>query len=593
MKRILRLTLSSAMLLSMVACSSDDNAAETTENGTEENIGTNTYTPGTYTIETTGHNGKMVVDVTFDEESIKDIVVGENEETGFMGDQAFEHMISNIVTRQSLDVDALSGATVSGLAVRNAVTEAVEEAGGSKDALQIPAEEDDTKYEDATTEVVVIGSGAAGMAATMQAEELGLDVILVEQLGLIGGSSVRAGYMVGGDTIVQEEQGIDFTTEDWVDHIVKPREGVDIGLWDEEAALQAAKNDGENIDWLYNLGVEFGPVNLEWQHYGPEGSRLGPFVMEAMQKNLDEKDMDYRLNTRATEFIMEDEAVVGVTVEAPNGENYDIYADAVIVATGGYNASQDMVEKYDPEHAGFPTDVSIGSDGSGMNMVEDIGGVLVYMDQSNYHGLAAMWNGASRSLTLPAGNGALAVNAEGDRYADESGSYELLTQGTMAQENNTAYCIMDQELMDLDVIQHDTGLSNVKEMWVKADTLEELAKELGIDYAGLKETVDNYTSYVENEEDLEFGKNPQFMRSDFTNPPFYGVEASVETHTNHGGILTDRESHVLDENEAIIPGLFAAGETSASKTTGAFTYRTSIDQGRRSAMKIYEMLKNN
>lgn len=598
MKRFLVLMLSIIMILSMVGCSNNDNEEVNDTGSTDETQevkeGDNSYEAGTYTIETTGHNGVFDVDVVFDEDEIVDIIAGDNQETGFMADSAFEDMISNIIDRQSLDVDTISGATVSGLAIRTAVGKAVEEAGGDKAALDIPAEEDKTVYEDVNADVVVIGSGAAGMAATMQADELGMNVILVEQLGLLGGSSVRAGYMVGGDTKVQKEQDIDFSVQDWIDYMVKPRpEKNDLGLYHEESSLEMASNAGKNIDWLYDLGVEFGPVNLDWQHYGPEGARVGPYAMNAFKENLDEKDIDYRLNTKAIDIIMEDGKAKGISVEAPDGSNYNINADSVIVATGGFFGNKEMVEKYDPDHAQFPTDVSIGADGSGMLMAEDIGGVLKYMDQANYHGMAASWNGASRSLTLPAGNGALAVNAEGKRYANEAGAYELLTKGTMDQENSIVYCIMNQELMDLDVIKNDHGLSNIVEMYEVADTIEELAEKLGIDKEGLKNTVNDYESYVENGEDLEFGKDPLFMRSDFASGPYYGVEASVENHTNHGGIVVDGDNHILNGEDQIIPGLFAAGECAASRVQGFYTYQACIETGRMSAKTAHEEMSGN
>ncbi|NLJ58622.1 MAG: FAD-dependent oxidoreductase, partial [Tissierellia bacterium] len=513
MKRIIALIICVMMFLSLVACSAP---ADPVENETGEDLAdTETelnndrkFEPGTYTVEVMGHNGRFNMDVIFDEDSIVDIIVGENNESGFMGTMAINDMVSKILERQSLEVDALSGATVTGSVVRGGVAQAVTEAGGNVDDLMIPPEPDTRAWEDTTADVVVVGSGAAGMAATIQAEELGMDVILVEQLGLIGGSSVRAGYMVGGDTIVQKNQGIDFSVQDWVDIMVKPRDTTDIGLYQEASSLRMARNAGKNIDWLYELGVEFGPVNLEWQHYGPDGARVGPYAMSAFQKALDERDIDYRLNTRATKIIMEDGAVKGITVISPNDIEYNIYADAVILATGGFFANQEMVEKYDPEHAQFPTDVCIGADGSGMLMAEEVGAVLKYMDQANYHGIAAFWNGASRSLSLPAGNGAIAVNKDGQRYANEAGAYELLTEGTMAQENSTVYTIMDQTIMDLDVIKNDHGLSNIIEMYEVADTVEELAEKLGIDPEGLRTTIDNYGSYVRNGEDLEFGKDP-------------------------------------------------------------------------------------
>jgi len=172
---------------------------------------------------------------------------------------------------------------------------------------------------------------------------------------------------------------------------------------------------------------------------------------------------------------------------------------------------------------------------------------------------------------------------------NEAGPYELLTKGTMEQDE--AFCIMDQTLMDLDVIKADTGLSNIVEMYEVADTVEELAQKLGIDPAGLKATIEKYGQDVRDGKDTEFGKDPQFMRGDFSTPPYYGVKSTVENHTNHGGIVVDIENKVLDANGGIIKGLYAIGECSASHIQGFYTYQDCIHNGRVVAQVIAEELK--
>ncbi len=588
MKRILIFTLT-ALLLLMTACAETQTQAppQETEPPAQppEPVAepTSGYTPGIYEIEVTGHNGKMNVRVEFDENSIKDIVMGENQESGYIGERAFEAIRDGVLSRQSLNVDTIAGATVTCAAVRSAVSKAVTEAGGDPSKLNEPAPADTTAYADETTQVVIVGSGAAGLATAIQAEELGLKVILIEKLGLLGGSSVRAGYMVGGDSSVQKAQGIDFSAEDWT-NMMQRRDVMDHGLWQPESALAMSSAAGDNITWLDEMGVEFGEVNLKWQHYGPGGARVGPYAVTAMHNRMDERGIDYRLNTEATEIIMDGDKAVGVKVTSSNGQEYNIMADAVVLATGGYFANKAMVEQYDPEHADLLTDVCIGADGSGMLMAEAIGAELKYMHESSYHGMATVWGGCSRSLTLPAGNGGIAVNKTGQRYVNEAGAYEALAAGTLAQDE--AFCIMDQTLMDLDVIKADKGLACIVEMYEIADTLDELAAKLGIDPEGLKATVEKYGEYVRNGKDEDFDKDPQFMRSDFTTPPYYGVKNVVENHTNHGGIVVTIENKAMTAAGDVIPGLYAVGECAASHIQGYYTYQACIHNGRVSARVI-------
>ena len=549
-----------------------------------------TFTPGIYTVDTLGHNGAMTVEVTFDEHSITDIKVPVHAETRRIGDISMNTVIDEILERQSLDVDTVAGATVSGAVVRAAVRKAVEQAGADPAKLMIPKAKDETVYQDETTQVVIVGSGVAGLVTAVEAQAQGLDIILIEQLGFLGGSSIRAAYMVGGGSSVQKAQGIDYGVENWQAFQVKPRTSTAAELYQEASAIKLSAEAGNNISWMADLGVPFGDVNLYFQHYGPNGERIGSYVVETLQRVLEEKGVDFRLNTRATSLLTEDGRVCGVTVVSPNGQEYKIKAEDVVLCTGGFFANQAMVDEYDPAHAMFKTDVSIGADGSGMKMAEAVGAQLGWMDQGNYHGLATFWNGASRGLTLPAGNGCVAVNKEGKRYANEAGNYELLAAGTIAQ-GGTVYTIMDQKLMDLDVIRQDHGLSAVPDIWVKADTLEELADKLGIEKEGFLKTMADYATYVANGEDPEFGKTEAYLRSDFTTGPFYGCESHVENHTNHGGIVVDIDNHALTAEGKIIPGLFAVGECAATHIQGIYTYSAAVGNGRFTAQLIASELK--
>ena len=205
------------------------------------------------------------------------------------------------------------------------------------------------------------------------------------------------------------------------------------------------------------------------------------------------------------------------------------------------------------------------------------------MAQANYHGLAAMYNGASRSLQTPLNNGAIVVNAEGKRFVNEKASYTEVAFSILEQEGGYAYCVMDQTMMDFDSIKNDVGLSAITDMYVQADTLEELAGLLGIDPEGLAATVEAYSQFVKNGVDEEFGKPSDYLNSDYLTPPYYGVKASPETHTVHGGVVVDTYTHVLDSEGRIIPGLLAVGEVTASHVRGASTNSVNVAAGRLAA----------
>ena len=548
------------------------------------------FTAGTYPVTVTGHNGPMTVEVTFGENTIEAIAVTAQSESPALGTVAMDDVTAQILANQSLDVDMVAGATISGAALLQAVKTAVADAGGDAAAFSAPVEREQPSTQDVTCDVVVVGSGSAGMAAAAEAGELGLNVILVEQLGLLGGSSVRTGFLNGGGTKVQAEKGISYTTEQMVDYFVSSGEEGD-PLYNAETARLIGEEAGKNIDWLYEtVGVSFGEVKNEFQHRGPNAARLGPYLISGLQSYLDQLGVEYRLNTTAKEILMENGAVSGLRVENAAGP-YTIHTKNVILATGGYFGSQEMVAQYNPAFVGYPTDVCKGADGSGMKMAESVGGVLIEMDKANYHGIATTYNGGSRSMQTAINSGAIIVNAEGKRFVNEKAAYETVAFAVLEQTDGHAFCILDQTLMDYDSIKNDVGLSGITEMYTKADTLEELVEKMGIDAEGLKATLESYKTYVANGEDAEFGRAASSMNSDLSTPPYYAVLGSPETHTVKGGVVVDQNAHALDSQGAQIPGLYAAGEVAASHVNGASTNTVCVVMGRIAAQQVAESLK--
>jgi len=512
------------------------------------------FTPGTYTATVAGHNSDFEIKVTFSETAITAIEMGEHEENHSVGDRAVWDLTEEIIANQTLNVDAIAGATVTSRGFVAAVGDAVEQAGGSVAAMQTPAAKDMTTPADEKVDVVVVGGGSAGLAAAIEAHQQGLDVVLLEQLGILGGASGRAGYVFGAGTDVHAEQGIEFSVEDMVN----------FSKITDEKTIQFLKDSRDDTNWLNSMGVEFGPINLNYQMYGPNGARLGGYFTEGLRAYMDANNIDYRLNSRGDKLVTDETGkVTGVVVEAPNGEFYTLTADAVVLATGGFFASEEITEKYFPGFGKNPFDCGIGADGSGMLMAEAVGAQLVGMDYANFHAIAGFYRGASRSLTLIAGNGGIAVNSKGERFFNEAGDYTQFTHAAMEQDRVVA--LFDSVIADLDVIKGDVGCAATWGMYTVCDTLEEAAAAMNVDYEGLKASIDAYAADFAASEADDFGKNPTYMRSNLLNPPYYVCETLVENHTTYGGILTLDDTTVVDAEGNAIPGLYAAGECTQKK----------------------------
>jgi len=153
------------------------------------------------------------------------------------------------------------------------------------------------------------------------------------------------------------------------------------------------------------------------------------------------------------------------------------------------------------------------------------------------------------------GDGAILVNAEGKRFIDEVGTRDVVSAAEIAQTGSYSYLIVDQAMVDASsVIQ---GYIN-KGFTVEGEDYAALAEALGIDAAAFEETMTNWNSYVEAQEDPDFG------RTSFANPldtaPYYAIKVTAGIHHTMGGLKIDSSTEVLDTDGNVIPGLFAAGE---------------------------------
>lgn len=168
-------------------------------NAEERSTGTGQYKAGTYTASAQGNNGPVELEVTFTADAISSVVVKNQQETEAIASAPLTSIPQAIVDGQTLAVDVVSGATHTSEAILAAAEDCVAQAGGNVEALKTAGNKTAAEKEAKTldTDLVVVGGGAAGMAATIRAEELGLNVVLVEKMSFMGGAiSISGGNQV-------------------------------------------------------------------------------------------------------------------------------------------------------------------------------------------------------------------------------------------------------------------------------------------------------------------------------------------------------------------------------------------------------------
>lgn len=607
-KKLLALSMSLAMLAAAAGCTAKP-AAEA--DATTAAAGDSLYIPGTYTAVGQGMGGDVTVSVTFSEDQILEIVVGDNNETDGIKETPIERIPAMIIEHQSLAVDAITGATLTSDAILEAVADCVTQAGGDAAALknkkiELTAGEQIEK----TADIIVIGGGGAGLSAAVAASDLGASVILIEKTAALGGNTILAGgpynaadperqaavpaagqaAMDGIQKLLDtpanndlHQYYIDQLKEDLevynasdkthlfdsvALHILQTYDGGDY-VGDLELIEKLCTESLDTAHWLEDNG-------LVWQD---EITTVAGGLWPRAHKPINNAGTDYinanrdRALANGTEIILECKAnslifdngkVTGVMAEMSDGTPVILNAEKnVILASGGFAANKEMRKLYNPSLIeSLGTTNNPANVGDGITMAQEVGANLVGMEwiqclplgDPSTGGLNGWIGGEGVELYYQ-------INKDGVRFMAEDGRRDVMTAALLEQEDAYSYVITDSKGVQPDgsTLWGDDVETLVENGTVfRADTIEELAEQIGIDPAVLVETHNNFNSYVQTGIDPEFGRT--LFGEEILDTPFYASPRMPTVHHTMGGVQINLNGEVLDESGTPIPGLYAAGE---------------------------------
>ncbi len=461
----------------------------------------------------------------------------------------------------------------------------VEENGLDENGEAEAPEEEETVMD---TEVLVVGGGGAGLAAAIEAAEEGASVILVEKLSILGGSTLLSGGILhAAESPVQERAGIEEPWEDFAEYWMEMSEGDA----DEEMVNYIAQNSGENIAWLEEKGVVFGEdltaegiSPAKRGHHAEDG---GFGLIRPLEEVARDLGVEIILNTTVTDLILDDDgAVIGAEGENSDGETLTFNAKAVVLATGGFSQSPEMIDEYAPVASGQFCYAASGNVGDGLRMAREAGADIVAKDGViGFRGVSP-----DRSYRDPLGGLVfypnLYVDESGQRFMNEANYYALMYEDMVENESDKFYSIFSGE------VPAEALEEGIEDGYVfKAESFEELAEAMGVPVDDFLETVERFNELAEIGEDEDYG-NPAIATIE--EGELYALTVLPATLGSFGGPRVNMQGEVLDPDGNPIKGLYAAGEVAngqlyksvypASGTSITAVFVLARDAGREAAM---------
>ncbi|MHB8076397.1 FAD-dependent oxidoreductase [Desulfosporosinus fructosivorans] len=437
------------------------------------------------------------------------------------------------------------------------------------------------------SDVIVVGGGPAGLSAAIAAAEAGAKVVVFEKTNTTGGAGNMGMGPLGIETRIQREQLIDITREEAFNMFMEyTHYRVDARL-----VQTYLDKSADTIQWLEDMGVEFigafkyfSGSEQTWHIVKPPSGIPGPRAASTMFKIMTERaqelGVEFHLETSVKKLMIEDGKIVGAIAEDKNGEQIEARGKAVTVNTGGFGDNPEMIKKFTGFEVGkdfFPFRVP-GVVGEGLKMCWEVGATqsdinveMIYQIPDNINWFVL--DGVMRQPNL-------LVNQRGERFMNEYQLENTTFAGNAIarQPGKFAYVIMDEAIkknyqkngLDLVSVVHSAhiidgfdfesqrAVDSKYPYFFVADSIEELAEQIGIDTDALVGTVDEYNEMCEVHNDSMFHKQQRYLRP-IGKGKIYAAKFFPAAYGSLGGIKINYKGEVLNDNDEKIEGLYGAG----------------------------------
>lgn len=555
MRKITTIILSFIMILSLVACGN----TKKVESGLKD---------GQYKSIQDGHNGKIEVSLEVKNGKAEKAEIIKQDETPGLGTEAIEKIVKQFNEDKSLNLDDVTGATVSSKAVKNGLKDLMKQAGATEEMLKTSEKKTERKIKDSyECDVVIIGAGGAGLSAAIEAAENGAKVIVIEKASLAGGNTLVSG---GGINVAGSKHQKDRNIEDSAQKFYEDTLKAGDNMADPKLVKVMADNSLDAANWLINdIHVEFMEDRL--QQFGghsvpralvPVGNK-GTELINKLLKKAEKLNVEVLYDTPAVEIFEEKGAATGI--KAKNG-NKDINIKAnkgVIIASGGFASNVEMRKKYNKNYdERFKTTATQFSTGDGIVMAEKLGAKLRDMDYIQVYPTCNPKTGIISYVANSRFDGAILVNQKGERFVNEMGRRDEISNAILKQDDSVAYLVWGNEIESVgkmtEIHKKEFEKMESEDLIYSSDNLEDLSKHFNINVENFTKTINKFNSYVEKETDPDFDKTGAFKP--IKTGKFYIQKIAPSTHHTMGGIVINEKAQVINKDGKVIKNLYAAGE---------------------------------
>jgi fumarate reductase flavoprotein subunit len=445
-------------------------------------------------------------------------------------------------------------------------------------------------------DAIIVGAGGAGLTAAIQAHELGLNVAVFEKNASLGGNTTRASSgMNASESLIQLDEGIIDNKEDFYQETLK---GGGL-LNDRELLRYFVDHSAAAIDWLLNHGIELtnltitGGMSKKRAHRPASMAPVGNYLITGALKQIQQEGIPVFNNAKIIKLLQdENKNVVGVQLETEGGTK-TVNAKAVLLASGGFGSSKELIKKYRPDLVDYKTTNQPGATGDGLKLADQIDAQLEQMDFIQVHPTAQTDTDHVYLIGEGLrGEGAILVNKSGKRFVNEMNTRKIVSNAITNLNEEGAYLIFDQSIRDnFTAVEFYDHIGLVKH----GDNLADLAQAIEVNSSNLEETIKTWNEAVNTKKDGEFGRNTGMDRS-IENGPFFAIHINPAIHYTMGGIHINSKTEVLDTNGNVINGLYAAGEVSGglhgNNRIGGNSVAETVVFGRQAGMQMTKFIRN-